>query len=106
MEGLPKDFLTPFILLLLVLALGYVRARWRKTPIASFQEYLSYVKGQIKSAIYGFLAMFVIFLGFGLAAGAEFKTALPRSILAGMYTAVAVFSFMIWGANMLKNQKS
>ena len=105
MEGLPKDFLTPFFLLLLVLALGYVRALMRKTPIANFPEYLSYVKEQIRPAIYSFLAMFVVLLGFGLVAGAEFTTAFPRSILAGMYTAVAVFSFMIWGANRLKNQK-
>ncbi|MEL6973483.1 MAG: hypothetical protein AAFO02_25225, partial [Bacteroidota bacterium] len=76
MEDFLRQIFGPFTVLFLGLILGYVRARTRKTPIADFQEYLSYVRSMIKPAFYGFLAMFLIFLGFGVAAGAEFMTAL------------------------------
>ncbi|MEL7425403.1 MAG: hypothetical protein AAFN81_20610 [Bacteroidota bacterium] len=93
MDDFLKELIAPFVLLLLGLVLGYVRARNRKTPIADFQEYLNYLGSIMKPALYAFLAMFIIFLGFGVAAGAEFSTALPRAIIAGLYTGVMVFYF-------------
>lgn len=100
-----KELLGPVFILAIGLLTGYLRAYARNTPLADFKEFISYIKSLYKPAFWAFVSMFVIVLIFGAFVNDDYIEVFQKAFIAGLYTAVVVFIFMIAGANFLRNEK-
>jgi hypothetical protein len=105
MEDFLQQLLGPVFLLAIGLASGYLKAFSRDSPLAKPGEFIQYIKRLSKPAIWAFVSMFAIVFIFGAIVNNDYLEVLQKAIVAGLYTTGVVFIFMIWGANLLRNEK-
>ena len=102
MENFLQDLLGPLIVLTLGLLSGYLKAYTRNTPLAKPGEFIKYIQSLYKPAFWAFVSMFAIVFIFGAFVNDNYLEVLQKAIIAGLYTSVVVFIYMIWGANLLR----
>jgi hypothetical protein len=105
MEDFLKELIGPLFLLAIGVALGYLRAHAKNSPLAKPGEFIKYLKSLYKPAIWSFVSMFAIVFIFGAFVNDNYLEVLQKAVIAGLYTIGVVFIFMIWGVNLLRNEK-
>lgn len=105
MENFLNDLIGPFVILAIGLVSGYLKASSRNTPLSKPGEFLKYIKSLYKPAFWAFVSMFAIVFIFGAFVNDDYLEVLHKAIIAGLYTSGVVFIFMIWGANLLRNEE-
>ena len=104
MEDFWSELPKPFFLFFWGLLIGFLRARRRKTPLARKEEFIRYHQYLKKPVIWSFITMFCIVLLIGVFVNDDFLEVTGRAILAGLYTCAALYVFMIWGANLIREK--
>jgi hypothetical protein len=100
-----KELIGPLFLLATGLASGYLRALAKNSPLAKPSEFFKYLRSLYKPAIWAFVSMFAIVFIFGAFVNDNYLEVLQKAVIAGLYTIGVVFVFMIWGVNLLRNEK-
>lgn len=105
MDEFMFNLLKVILVFIFVAGVGFIRAHLRQSPLADFKEYINYHKTLKKPMSWSFTIMFLIFFLIGISVNNDYVHVLQMSILAGLCTSAAVYGFMIWGANLLKNEQ-
>jgi len=102
MENFTNTLLYAILIFALFFLSGIFKAYIRKSPLSEKGEYIKYHKYLAKPVFWSFVAMFALVFGFGWLADSDLTQVAQKATVAGLYTALCVYGFMIWGANLIR----
>jgi len=102
MENFTSTLFFAILLFAVFFLSGIFKAYIWKSPLSEKGEYMKYHKYLAKPVFWSFVAMFALVFGFGWLADSDLTQVAQKATVAGLYTALAVYAFMIWGANLIR----
>lgn len=79
---------------------GILKAYVRKSPLSEKGALIKHHKYMAKPIFWTFAIMFALVFGLGWLADSDLTQVAQRATIAGLYTALCVYIFMMWGANL------
>ncbi len=104
MDNFHLEVLKPILLILFGFVIGVVKAFIRKTPLSNKEEIINFHKHLAKPVCYGFLTIFILLLIGGFFVNDNLVEVFQKALLFALYTSAAIYIFMIWGANLIREK--
>ncbi len=102
MDNFTTILLYGLLLFVVFFLSGVFKAYMTKSPLSEKEELIKYHKYVAKPMFWTFIVMFAMVFGLGWLADSDLIQVAQRATIAGLYTALCVYVFMIWGANLIQ----
>lgn len=104
MNNFIQDVVAALFFFLIGFIIGVIKAYLSNSPISKTEEIINYHHYLKWPVFWSIVSMFFLIFIFGLLMNSDLNQVLQKATIASLYTGGAVYIFMIWGANLIKNK--